>query len=115
MARAVDPLAVDASLDITIDDSQCAVWNEDDRVVVNAPTFAAARSLLAGVDTLPGGQDRLIQELTKAALTVEIRVRHVPIARVGPDVPTSRLADLAGYDADVSPRGVAVAAWRALL
>lgn len=115
MARAVDPLAVDANLDVTIGEDRCAVWDEDGRLVVNAPTFAAARSLLDGVDAIPGGQQRLTEELSRAALTVEVRVRHAPVARIGPDVRPSSLADVLGYDAEFSPRGVATAAWRALL
>jgi hypothetical protein len=115
MAAAVDPLSVDVDLDLTVDGQRCRVWNEDDRVVVNTPTLAAARSLLNGVDALPLGPDRIDSELTRADLAVEVRVRHAPVARFGAGVEASRLAALAGYDAAVSLRGLVAAAWRGLL
>ncbi|MFC7133416.1 MULTISPECIES: hypothetical protein [Salinibaculum] len=115
MAAAVDPLSVDVDLEVTIDGRQCAVWNENDHVVVNAPTLATARAVLKGVEALPLDQTRLAARLAEADLAVELRVRHAPVARLGGRVVPSLLADLAGYDADISLRGVAVAAWRALL
>lgn len=115
MARTVAPLSVDIDLDVTVDGRRCAVWNEGDRIVVNAPTLSAARALLGGVDALPVPQQLLHEELGSASLTVEVRVRHAHVGAVGADVVPSSLAGLAGYDADVSLRGVAVAAWRALL
>jgi len=115
MATAGANLAVDVDLDVTIDGERCAVWSEGDRIVVDAPSLAVARSLLAGVDALPVPQQLLVDELGAASLTVEVRVRHAPVASVGADVDPSPLAELAGYDADVSLRGVAIAAWRGLL
>lgn len=115
MAAAVDPLSVDVDLAVTIDGQECAVWNEGDRIVVNAPSLSTARALLDGVDALPLEQHRLVGELVRADLAVEVRVRHAPVARLGADVTPSRVADLLGYDAAVLPRGLAVAAWRALL
>lgn len=115
MATGVDPLSVDVDLDVTVDGTRCAVWNEDDRVVLNAPTLSTARSLLTGLDALPVGHGRLVRRVAESGLVVEVRVRHAPIARIGSGVVPSRLAELAGYDADISPRGLAVAAWRALL
>jgi hypothetical protein len=115
MTTAVEPLSVDVALDVTVDGSRCAVWNETDLIVVNAPTLSAARSLVAGVEAVPVPRSRLTGPLSAADLTVEVRVRHTPIARVGAGVTPSRLAAAAGYDADVSLRGLAVAAWRGLL
>ncbi|MFC4408382.1 hypothetical protein [Haloarchaeobius iranensis] len=115
MTTAVEPLSVDASLDVTVDGSRCAVWNESDLLVVNAPTLSAARSLVSGVDALPLPRRRLTGALSATDLTVEVRVRHTPVARAGAGVTPSRLAAAAGYEADVSLRGLAVAAWRGLL
>lgn len=115
MGAAVDPLSVDVDLEVTVDGSRCSVWNENELIVVNAPTLAAARALLSGVETLPLAQRRLVGRLSKADLTIEIRVRHVPIARVGAGVEPSRLAATAGYDADLSLGAIAVAAWRWVL
>jgi hypothetical protein len=115
MGTAVDPLSVDVDLAVTVEGRECAVWNEDDLIVVNAPSLWTARRLLGGVDALPLDQHRLVAELVRADLVVEVRVRHAPVARLGADVTPSRLADSLGYDAAVAPRGLAVAAWRALL
>lgn len=115
MATPVDPLSVDVDVALTIDGRECAVWNEGDRVVVNVPTLSTARSVLSGVETLPLAAHRLVAELDRAGLVVELRVRHATVARLGADVTPSRLATLAGYDAAISPRGLAVAVWRGLL
>jgi hypothetical protein len=115
MGTAVDPLSVDVDLAVTVEGRECAVWNEDDLIVVNAPSLWTARSLLGGVDALPLDGHRLVAELVRADLVVEIRVRHAPVARLGADVTPSPFAERFGYDAAVSPRGLGVAAWRALL
>jgi len=115
MSPSVPALSVDADLDVTVDGNRCRVWSEADCLVVNAPSLSAARSLLGGLDALPVPRQLLVGELGRVDLTVEIRVRHAPVARVGSDVTPSRVAELAGYDAEVSTRGVAVAAYRALL
>ncbi len=107
-----ETLSVEANLDVTVDGRQCAVWTEDELVVVNAPSLSAARDLLAGVDALPVSQRQVAGELTDAALTVEIRVRHAPVARLGSGVDPSPLAELADSEAALSPRGILVAAWR---
>lgn len=107
-----ESLSVEADLDLTVGGHRCAVWTADDLVVVNAPSLAAARELLAGVDALPIPQARIAGELTDVAVAVEVRVRHAPVARLGSGVDPSPLAERAGYDAAVSPRGVLVAAWR---
>lgn len=107
-----DPLSVEADLDVTIDGERCTVWTEGDRLVVNTPSLATARELLGGVEALPVPQPRLVGGLADRALTVEVRVRHAPVARLGAGVEPSRLATLAGYEADLSPRGVLAAGWR---
>lgn len=115
MTAAVDPLSVDVDLRVTIDGRDCDVWDEGDVVVVNAPTLRTARALLDGADALPLPVERLAGELARADLVVEVQVRRSPVARVGAGVTPSRLAARLGYDAHVSARGVAVAAWRALM
>jgi hypothetical protein len=115
MATAVDPLSVDVDLAVTIDGRECMVWNEGDRLVLNAPSLATARSLLTGVEALPVEQRRLVAELVRADLVAEIRVRHATVARLGADHSPSWLAALAGTDAAISPGGLAVAIWRWLL
>lgn len=115
MTTAVEPLSVDVALDVTVDGSRCAVWNEGGLLVVNAPSLSAARSLAAGLVAVPLPAGQLTGGLSDADLTVELRVRHTPVAQLGASVTPSRLAAAAGYDADVSLRGLAVAAWRRLL
>lgn len=115
MAQAGRSLSIETDLDITVDGDRCVVWTEPDCLVVNAPTVSAARALLSGVESLPLSQARLAAGLTQTDLTVEIRVQHATVARVGAAVEPSRLASLAGYDAAVSVRGLAVAVWRQLL
>jgi len=115
MAATVDPLSVDVDLRVTVDGRECTVWDEGDVIVVNAPTLGTARALLDGAEALPLPVERLSGGLDRAGLVVEVRVRRAPVARVGAGVAPSRLAARMGYDADVSVRGVAVAAWRALL
>mgnify|MGYP000465865347 CR=1 FL=1 len=114
MSASGEALSVDADLDLAVDGAECRVWSQDDRVLVEAPSLSAARSLLSGVDALPVDQRRIAGELTDAGLTVEVRVRRATVARLGTGVQPSFVAERAGYDADVSLWGVAVAAWRAL-
>lgn len=115
MGTAAEPLAVDIDLEVSVEGTQCAVWTEDSRIVVNAPSLAAARSLLAGIETLPVSPDTLTGPLSETDLTLEVQVRYAPVARVGAGVVPSRGAEAMGYDADVSLYGLAVAAWRRLL
>lgn len=115
MAAAVDPLSVDVDIRVTVEGRECAVWDEGDTVVVNAPTLGVARALLDGAEALPLPADQLTGELERADLVVELRVRRAPVARLGAGVAPSPLAARLGYDADVSLRGLAVAAGRALM
>ncbi len=114
MATAVT-VDVDVALDVTVEGQTCAVWDEGETVVVNAPTFSAARALLSGAEMLPVEQSRLGTDLGRADLTVEVRIRHAPVARIGADVTPSSLASAAGFEGSLSVRGLAVAAWRRLL
>jgi hypothetical protein len=107
-------LAVEADLDVTVDGHACTVWTEDGTVVVEAPSLTAAWSLLSGVDALPVDPNRLAGGLASVSLAVRVQVRRATVARLGSGAEPSELARELGYDADISPRGVAVAAWRAL-
>lgn len=115
MQTAVESLSVDVDLDVTVDGAECTVWSEDDLIILNAPTLSAARALLSGIEALPLAQSRLAEQLSEADLTVEVRVRYAPVARVGSGVVPSRIAAAAGYEADLSLGGLGVAAWRWLL
>jgi hypothetical protein len=114
MSEPGEALSVDADLDLTVDGAECRVWSERSRVVVEAPSLSAARSLLSGVDALPVDQSRVADELADTDLVVEVRVRRATVARLGAGVESSVFATQLGYDADLSLWGLAVAAWRAL-
>jgi hypothetical protein len=107
-------LHVDAELRLRHDGDTFAVWSEDDRLVVNAPSLSALRQARPLLEHVPPGAltgDRLPDEPPP----VELRVRHAPVARTGPDVsPTPGTRRLVGLAAAVDPRGVLAAAIRAL-
>ncbi|MFB6194156.1 MAG: hypothetical protein ABEI75_03730 [Halobaculum sp.] len=109
------PLSVEADLTLTVAGRECRIWSEDDVVVVNAPSFAVARRLARGLDTIPGAQGRLIEQLVATDVTVEVRVRRATVARLGGGVQPSRVARAAGLDGRLDLRGVVTAAWRRLL
>ena len=106
---------VDADLTLTIDGKTCDVWSESDRLVINTPTLSAARELLNGVKALPAPVRGVLAGIGQTGVTVEVRVRHAPVAQMGAGVAASRLATLAGYDGRFSLRGLAVAVYRRLL
>ena len=115
MAASGASVTVEADLALTIDGDECAVWSEQDALVVNVPTVSAARHLLSGAQQLPASLDTLLPRLERAGLTVELRLQHAPVARFGADVDQSRLAALAGYDGQFSLRGFAVGVYRRFL
>lgn len=107
-------LHVDAELTLTHGENIIAVWSEDDLVVVNAPSLAALRHTRSLLDALPMGllEGERLPDVTPP---VELRVRHAPVALVGPDIEgTPGVRRLFGVDAALRPRGVLVAAVRAL-
>lgn len=88
---APDPrLAVEAAIDVSVDGETVRVDGYGDLVVVDAPSFAAARALRRGVGTLAA----LAPTMT-AGVTVDVRVRGVSVARIAPGSP-GRLAPLLG-------------------
>lgn len=106
-------LTVDASLTAEQDDDRFDVWTEDGVVVCNAPSLSALRSLDSIRETLPipVPPETALADL---GVTVELRVRHARVARIGAGVDQNSLGRLAGVEADVSVRGVAAAAVRTL-
>ena len=115
MAASGPSATVDANLSLTIEGQECAIWSESDLLVVTVPPVTAARRLLPGAEQLPVGIDTLLPGLETAGVTVEVRLRHAPVARFGAGVDRTRLAALAGYDGRVSLRGAAVGLYRRLL
>lgn len=112
------PLSIDADLDVTIAGQECRVWSEGDTLVVNAPSFRVARRLADGVEALesvPGLDGRLLGELVKADLVVELRVRRATVARIGSGITPGPLAGVVGVDGRVDLGGTLAAAWRRLL
>lgn len=129
-------LAVDADLTLTHDGEEIAVWTDDDgNLVVDAPSYRAARSLLkvvtgsptpaaelfgvaSSLEDVESGVDPDLDALLDGHdLTVEIRVRYATVARLGAATTPSgwrrRLGvRLLGVPAAVGLRGAVVAAAR---
>jgi len=108
-------LSVDVELVVEREGHQFRVWSEDDLLVVGAPSLSALRALDDFSSVLPVETDTLGSGLATAGLTVEVRARHTPVARLGAGVvggPVGRW--LTGTDATVDPAGLVTAAVRAL-
>lgn len=107
-------LSIDAELQLRRGETTFDVWTEHDLVVCNAPSLSALRKLRSVQQALPpwlldGGG------LTDEPPPMELRVRHAPVARLGPAVDgTPGVERLTGFDASVDPRGLLAAAVRAL-
>lgn len=113
-------LRVDADLVLAHDGDRVDVWTEDGSdgslVVVNAPSFAAVRALRRTLATLPATPGTVGERLADVDLTVEVRVRHARVARVGAGVSGGPVATrLAGGAAAVDWSGVAAAVVRRFL
>ena len=109
------PLSVDAELVVERGDRTFRVWDEDGRLVVDAPSLTALRALDSLRDALPVGALASDDRLADAGLAVEVQVRRATVATVGAGVRGDSLGRrLTGLDAAVDLRGVAVAAVRAL-
>jgi len=103
-------LAVDADLTVEIDGHALSVVGYDDVVAVDFPSLSALRSLWrsATVETMDAAA-----VLSSVGLTVELRVRSAPVARVGDAATPSRLAQLLGVGpVELVPDGVLVALTR---
>ncbi|PSQ26532.1 hypothetical protein BRD06_06065 [Halobacteriales archaeon QS_9_67_15] len=109
------PLSVDAELVVERGDRTFRVWDEDGRLVVEAPSLTALRALDSLRDALPVGSLASDDRLADAGLTVEMQVRRATVATVGAGVRGDSLSRrLTGLDAAVDLRGIAVAAVRTL-
>lgn len=79
-------------------------------VVLSLPSVAAVRAFGRAVSMASRGPTRLPRAFRRADLTVDVRVRGVSVARVGPgaaDGPLSRLAsDRLGVDTSLSLGGL---------
>ncbi|MFB6303168.1 MAG: hypothetical protein ABEH78_09955 [Haloferacaceae archaeon] len=90
-------LAVEADLDVTVEGHRIHVAGYGDLVVVDAPSFAAVRALREGVDALPLPSVRAATgPANEGEPTVDVRVRGVSVARIGPGVDPGPLAALLG-------------------
>jgi len=98
------PLDVVADLTVDVGDATVSVRGYGDLVVVSAPSFAAVRALAAA----PGV---LVDRLTTADVTVDLRVRGRSVARAGPGHEPGPLSRTLGVaPARVSPGGLLLAA-----
>jgi hypothetical protein len=98
------PLDVVADLTVDVGDETVSVRGYGDLVVVSAPTLSAARALAAA----PGA---VVDRLSAADVTVDLRVRGWSVARAGPDHDPGPLSRTLGVTpARVSPGGLLLAA-----
>lgn len=122
MSRSLD---IAADLSLTHDGEEIAVWDDDDHLVVDAPSFTAVRALtrtatsaptpalgLSGMSDSPSGDVDAV--LDSYDLSVEVRVRYATVARLGGDAVATgwrrRLAErVFGVPAGVRIRGCVVA------
>jgi len=103
-------LAIEADLTVTLDGHTVAVTGYDEMVAVDIPSIRAARSLWGG---LPVDRTDGAAVLSSIGLTVEIRVRGVPVARLGDDATPSRLATRLGLGpVELVPDGLLMALTR---
>ncbi|MFB6080129.1 MAG: hypothetical protein ABEJ81_03930 [Haloferacaceae archaeon] len=86
-------LAVEADLDVAVDGDRVRVEGDGDLLVIDAPSFAAARALHRGVEALPAP---LSAPLLGGGPALDVRVRGTSVARVGPDVDPGPVAALFG-------------------
>lgn len=108
-------LSVDAELVVEGRGRTFRVWSEGDRILVDAPSLFALRSLDSLRETLPFGTVAPGDRLADAGLTVEVQVRRATVARVGAGVSGDRAGRrLTGMDAAIDWSGLAKAAVRAL-
>jgi hypothetical protein len=100
-------LDVVAELELTVEGQSVQVVGYGDLVVVEAPTLGAALSLLRGTATLPTAE--VGAGLRDADVTVDVRVRGVSVATLGPDADPGPLDRRLADGADVSLGGALLA------
>jgi hypothetical protein len=103
-------LAIDAELTVSADGAPLSVVGYDDLVAVDLPSFAAAIALWRRVGS--ASMDAAAA-LASVGLTAEVRVRGVPVARLGDDAEPSSLAQSLGLGpVELIPEGSLLAASR---
>ncbi|WP_254280122.1 hypothetical protein [Haloarcula marina] len=103
-------LAVDADLRVDVDGRTLSVVGYDDMVAVGVPSLPAALSLWR---RLPVDPMDAAAVLASVGLTAELRVRGVPVARLGDDATPSSLARRLGLGpVELVPDGVVLAVTR---
>ena len=103
-------LSVEADLDVELDGHRARVVGYDDLVALDLPSVSAALSLY---------RDRPVDVMDAAALlssvglTAEVRVRGVPLARIGADAVPSAFARRLGLGpVELVPEGALLALTR---
>lgn len=108
-------LRIDADLALEHDGDEIGVWDEEETLVVNAPSFRAARRLRDAFTKLPIERFDPLNRLEETGLTVDVRVRHASIARFGAGVDGGTIESrLLGRGGTVHWRGVLAAVARRL-
>jgi hypothetical protein len=101
-------LSVDADLEVTVDGTTVTVRGYEDLVAVDCPSLPSAVDLVRrhrseSMDAAAG--------LASTGLTAEVRVRGVPLARLGDGATPSRLAGMLGLGpVELVPEGLLLAA-----
>ena len=103
-------LSVEADLEVYIDGHRASVVGYDDLVALDLPSVPAALSLWRGRPVAVMDAAAL---LSSVGLTAEIRVRGVPVARIGADAAPSGLARRLGLGpVELVPEGPVLALTR---
>jgi len=103
-------LAIEADLTVAVDGHAVSVTGYDDLVAVDLPSLRAARSLWGD---LPVDRTDAAAALASIGLTTEIRVRGVPVARLGEAANPSGLAVTLGLGpVELVPDGLLMALTR---
>lgn len=105
-------LAIDAELTVSADGAQLSVVGYDDLVAIDLPSFAAAIRLW---QQLGSSSMDAAAALASVGLTAEVRIRGVPVARLGDDAEPSSLARALGIGpVELVPEGSLLALSRVL-
>lgn len=100
-------LAIDADLTVTIDGRTMTITGYGDTVAVDLPSLASSFSLWR---TLPADEMDLAAGLSSVGVTAELRVRGVPLARLGDSAVPSWIGDRIGIGpVEIFPEGIALA------
>ncbi|WP_251330433.1 aminopeptidase [Haloplanus pelagicus] len=102
MTDAERPLDVYADLTLDVGETTVSIRGYGDLVVVRAPSLRAVRALASGASRVP-----VFDGLSRADVTLDVRVRGHSVARAGPGHDPGHLSRVLGVDpARISPGGV---------